>query len=569
LHLLRDVARQRAAAQTRIEQADLRQERDRDAGDVTMSEAAVVAVDVGTGSARAGVFSPDGRMLARAEHPIALNRPRPDHAEQSSDDIWSAIAAAVREARAAARVTGEAVAGISFDATCSLVALDEWDRPASVSTTGEDRWNVVAWLDHRAIAEAEACTASGHSVLDWLGGTMSPEMEIPKLMWLKRTRPEAWRRYRRILDLADFLAFRACGSNARSCCTLTCKWTYLAHQEPGWQDDFLALVGLADLGARTAVPAHASSIGAPLGRLTEVAAADLGLTTNCTVGCGLVDAHAGTLGVLGQALGRGGAELDRNLALIAGTSTGHMALSAAPRRVKGVWGPYRDAVAPGLWLNEGGQSATGGLLDHLLEWHAKGAALGPRGHAVVLERIAALRAEEGQAFADRLMVLPDFHGNRSPLAEPDALGVISGLSLDASLDSLARLYFAAAVGIALGTRHILDALNAVGYTIDRLHVAGGHTRNPLLMELYADVTGCAVTAPADGTDAVLLGTAMVAAAAAGLHPDLRAAAAAMARAGTTRQPNPARRDGYARRYRAFLHMHEHRRMLERMLGHDT
>jgi ribulose kinase len=166
------------------------------------------------------------------------------------------------------------------------------------------------------------------------------------------------------------------------------------------------------------------------------------------------------------------------------------------------------------------------------------------------------------------MVLPDFHGNRSPLAEPHALGVVSGLSLDASLDSLARLYFAASLGIALGTRHILDALNAAGYAIDRLHVAGGHTRNPLLMELYADATGCAVTAPPEESDAVLLGTAMVAAAAAGLYPDLREAAIAMARPGTTRRPNPARRDAYGRRYRAFLKMHEQRRTLDQMLGRD-
>ncbi|MGH6912282.1 MAG: FGGY family pentulose kinase, partial [Geminicoccales bacterium] len=432
--------------------------------------------------------------------------------------------------------------------------------------TGEDRWNVVVWLDHRAIGEAQACTATGHRVLDWLGGTMSPEMEIPKLMWLKRARPDAWRRYGRILDLADFLTFRACGSNARSCCTVTCKWTYLAHEKPGWQDDFLATVGLGDLRERTHVPAQASPIGAPLGTLTAAAAADLGLTPSCTVGCGLIDAHAGALGVLGPALGEGGAALDRNLALIAGTSTGHMALSTAPRRVTGVWGPYYDAVAPGLWLNEGGQSATGALLDHILASHAQGAALGAQGHQVVLERIAALRAEEGAAFAGRLMVLPDFHGNRSPLAEPHALGVVSGLSLDASLDSLARLYFAASVGIALGTRHILDALNAAGYAIDQLRVAGGHTHNPLLMELYADVTGCTVTAPPEDTDAVLLGTAMVAAAAAGLHQDLRAAATAMAQPGTMRHADPALREAYDRRYRAFLTMHEQRRTLDRLLA---
>jgi FGGY-family pentulose kinase len=395
---------------------------------------------------------------------------------------------------------------------------------------------------------------------------MSPEMEIPKLMWLKRHLPEAWPRYGRILDLADFLTFRACGSNARSCCTVTCKWTYLAHEDPGWQGDFLDAVGLADLHARTAVPARARAIGAPLGHLTAAAAADLALATTCTVGCGLIDAHAGALGVLGPALGRGSAELDRNLALIAGTSTCHMALSAEPRRVSGVWGPYCGAVAPGLWLNEGGQSATGALLAHILAAHAQGAALGDRGHAVVLERVAALRAEQGEGFGARLLVLPDFHGNRSPLADPHALGVISGLTLDASLDALAGLYFATAQGIAFGTRHILDALNVEGYVIDQLHVAGGHTRNPLLMELYADATGCTVVAPLEDTDAVLLGTAMIAAAAAGLHQDLGTAASAMAQPGTSRRPDPARREAYDRRYRAFLEMHEQRRALDRLLG---
>jgi FGGY-family pentulose kinase len=347
---------------------------------------------------------------------------------------------------------------------------------------------------------------------------------------------------------------------------VTCKWTYLAHEEPGWQDDFLTAVGLADLRQRTAVPARASAIGAPLGHLTAEAAADLALTTSCIVGCGLIDAHAGALGVLGPALARGSAGLDRNLALIAGTSTCHMALSAEPRRVSGVWGPYYGAIAPGLWLNEGGQSATGALLDHILAAHAEGAALGARGHAVVLERIAALRAEQGEGFAARLLVLPDFHGNRSPLADPHALGVISGLALDASLDALARLYFATAQGIAFGTRHILDALDAEGYAIDRLHVAGGHTRNPLLMELYADTTGCTVVAPPENTDAVLLGTAMVAAAAAGMHEDLGTAASAMAQPGTTRHPDTSRRETYDRRYRAFLEMHEQRRALDRLLS---
>ncbi|MGI9420126.1 MAG: FGGY-family carbohydrate kinase [Geminicoccaceae bacterium] len=528
-----------------------------------MAEQAVMAVDVGTGSARAGVFDVRGILLGRAERPILMQRPIAGHAEHEGEDIWRAVGAAAKAARAEAGLAAEAVAGISFDATCSLVALDREDRPVSVSTTGEDRWNVIVWMDHRAIAEAEECTASGHAVLDGVGGVMSPEMEIPKLMWLKRHLPEQWRRYGRLLDLADFLTFRASGSNQRSCCTVTCKWTYLAHETPGWQADFLGAMGLDDLFERSALPERAAAVGARLGSLTEAAAADLGLTTACKVGAGLIDAHAGALAALGPYLGEGGASLDRHIGLIAGTSTCHMALSERPRAVPGVWGPYFSAVAPGLWLNEGGQSATGALLDHILAWHGEGRALGDGGHQAVLARIGALRAEEGDAFAERLHVLPDFHGNRSPLADPHATGVISGLTLDSSFDSLACLYYRTAVAIALGTRHILETLNDRGYRIDHLHVAGGHTKNPLLMSLYADTTGCRVVTSAE-EDVVLLGTAIVAAQAAGLYPDLGSAAAAMARTGTGIEPDARRRAAFDRDYRIFLTMHDQRRALDRL-----
>ena len=526
-----------------------------------MTDQAVMAIDVGTGSARAGVFDASGRLLGRAEWPILIERPLADHVEHDSDDIWQAVCQAAKRAREQAGVLKEDVAGISFDATCSLVALDHKNCPASISTTGEDRWNTIVWMDHRAIAEAEECTASGHRVLNSVGGVMSPEMEIPKLMWLKRHLPDQWRRYGRLLDLADFLTFRASGANGRSCCTVTCKWTYLAHEEVGWQASFLDGMGLDDLVERAALPARAVAIGTPLGKLTGEAANDLGLTTTCEVGAGLIDAHAGALAALGPHLAS--AELDGHLGLIAGTSTCHMALSQTPREVSGVWGPYFGAVAPGLWLNEGGQSASGALLDHILDWHSEGAHA-DRTHKDVLARIDELRMVEGETFAQRLHVLPDFHGNRSPLADPHAVGVISGLTLDSSFDSLARLYYKTAVGIALGTRHILDALNEKGYRIDHFHIAGGHTKNSLLMELYADTTGCKVVTPVED-DVVLQGTAIVAACAAGFYPDIGSAAAGMARSGDIVEPNASRRSGYDREYRIFLAMHDQRHALDRVV----
>ncbi|MBL8703141.1 MAG: FGGY-family carbohydrate kinase [Alphaproteobacteria bacterium] len=522
----------------------------------------VMAIDVGSTTARAGVFGADGRLLGRATHPFAINRPQPDWAEHDSDEIWRAVCAASRGALAEAKADPAAVAGLAFDATCSLVMLGADDRPASVSPSGEDRWNVVMWADHRATVEAEEFTASGHRVLDHVGGVMSPEMELPKLLWLKRHQPKLWARYGRALDLADFLLWRATGRAAISTCTVTCKWTYLAHETPGWQQDLLDRFDLGDLRRRLKIPDTALPIGATAGPLGAEAARELGLTTSCIGGVGLIDAHAGGVGVLG---GRNAAELNTRLAMIAGTSTCHMAVSATPRPIPGVWGPYFGAMIPGLWLNEGGQSASGALLDHVLDWHAEGRALGKDRHARVGGRAAELVAAEGPAMLGTLQVLPDFHGNRSPLADPHARGGVLGLSIDSGFDSLARLYYAAALGVALGTRHIVEAMNARGYAIDRLHLTGGHVASELLVRLYADATGCHVVLPEE-EDGVLLGTAAVAATAAGLHPSLEAAGRAMVREGRVVAPDRRHADFFDRRYRAMRRLQEIDREMRGILG---
>lgn len=517
-----------------------------------MSQSLVVGVDVGTGSARAGVFTRDGNLLGRSEHPILMRRADANFAEHDSRQIWSAVCTAVKAAMAAAKADPDAVVGIAFDATCSLVVRDRHGDPVTVSRDGDDRWDTIVWLDHRALAEAEECTATGHEVLHYAGGVMSPEMEVPKLMWLKRHLPQSWARAGRMFDLADFLSWMATGSLARSQSTLTCKWTYLGHTQPGWRREFLDRVGLDDLIERAALPAEASPVGADLGPLTAQAATDLGLTTVCHVGAGLIDAHAGALGVLG-AFTPDIDTIDRHLALIAGTSSCVMALSAEARPTTGVWGPYFGAVLPGVWLNEGGQSATGALLDHVIRWHGAGGDPTPERHAAICRRVMELRQAEGLALARRLHVLPDFHGNRSPLGDPFALGVISGLTLDSDFDSLCRLYWRTCVAIALGVRHILETLNTRGYAIDTLHITGGHTKNPLLMELYADATGCTVVEPA-APDATLLGMAMVAANAAGLYPGLDQACLAMHQGGAARPPNPDAHAQFERDYRVFLEM---------------
>lgn len=523
----------------------------------------LVAVDIGTGSARAAVFDRSGALLAKASFPILMNRASASHAEHDSEDIWNAVTASVRQARAEAGIGREKIAAIAFDATCSLVVRGGHGAQLSVSPCGNPRLDTLVWLDHRAMAEADELTASGHRLVSFAGGRISPEMALPKLMWLKRHLPETWNAAQGIFDLADYMTYRASGSSRRSLSTLTAKWTFLAHEAEGWQGDFLALAGLVDMAERTGISAPPLAVGQCIGPLTPEAARELDLDESCVVAPGLIDAYAGAIGLLADRADEP-EDLERQVALVAGTSSCLARFSRSAEPLAGFWGPYFGVGLPDFWLTEGGQSAAGALLDHVVRMHAAGGDPGPERHAGIIDRITELRAVEGHAFGLPIDVLPDFHGNRSPLGNPQATGVLTGLTLDTSFDGLCRLYWRVAVGIACGIRHILEALEASVPPGETLHMAGGHARNPLLVELYADVTGRTVFVPAL-PETVLLGTAMTAAVAAGLFDSLTDAGKAMVSPGTLHQPDAARHQAYQKDYTRFLAMIRHRAELDALL----
>jgi FGGY-family pentulose kinase len=515
----------------------------------------LVAVDVGTGSARAGVFDRRGHSLGRSSVPIAMKVSGSRFAEHDSEDIWSAVCRAVKGARDEAGIAPADIAAIGFDATCSLVVRDADGRPLPVAQSGESGWDTIAWLDHRAIEEAEALSRIGGEAVRHSGGTISPEMQLPKLMWLKRHLPDIWNRAGMMFDLADFLTWRATGSLTRSICTLTAKWNYLAHTQEGWNQKELARAGLDDLGARAGITEIPAPIGISLGPLTQAAAGELGLTVSAVVTPGMVDAYAGQLALVGSdpaARGQAG--------LIGGTSSCLMRFSREPHYLQSFWGPYRDVVLPGWWVIEGGQSATGALLDHIVRTHGNGLEPTPGTHELILDRIGQLVAEHGERFGAQIKVLPDFHGNRTPLADARAAGIIHGLALDGTFDGMCAIYYRAMVSLALGIRQILDLMEFDGPT-GTLYLGGGHARNNLLARLYADATRWQVAISA-GEEAMLLGTAMAAAAAAGLYPSLEGACKAMARPATIIAPNEIRAQALDRDYRIFLRMQEQRRELE-------
>jgi FGGY-family pentulose kinase len=534
-----------------------------------------LGIDVGTGSARAGLFTAEGRMLASASRAIRMWKPKPDFVEQSSDDIWAACCVSVREALAKADVSPARVKGIGFDATCSLVALDADARPVSLSLDGADRQNVIVWMDHRAIGQAGRINKLKHSVLRYVGGVISPEMQTPKLLWVKENLPEAWSRTAHFFDLPDYLTFRATGDATRSLCSLVCKWTYLGHRGPdgaGWDKSYFAKIGLDDLAGEgfERIGTRVRPMGEPIGAgLTPAAAKELGLVAGTPVGVSIIDAHAGGLGLLGATLGKARVTpsvLGKRLALIGGTSSCHMAVSAEPRYINGVWGPYHSAMIPGLWLTEGGQSATGALIDHVIFSHAASVPLlkeakkqGRTIYELLNERLDALAKAEGVVHPGELTrelhVYPDFHGNRSPRADPTLRGAISGLTLSVTADDLARLYLATIQAVAHGTRHIIDTLNKKGYDIRTLFVCGGGTKNPVFLREHADITGCELVLPKE-PEAVLLGAAVLGSVAARAHTGVVEAMASMNAAGRAIKPGKGRvSDFHQAKHQVFLRMY--------------
>jgi D-ribulokinase len=532
---------------------------------------AFIGIDVGTSSARAGIFDEKGSLLATARHPITVWHEAGGVVEQSSSEIWAACVASVRTAMVEAAISPSAVKGLGFDATCSLVVLDAGGGPLTVSASGDQRRNVIVWMDHRAIAEARQVNDTQDDVLRYVGGSISPEMEIPKLLWLKRHLPSTYRSAGHFFDLADYLSFRATGSVARSICTLACKWNFLAH-EGRWSGSYFERIGLGDLvsDSYAKIGREIVAAGTPLGiGLTESAARDFGLIESTPVGASLIDAHAGGVGTIGGRE-KSGQPVDvcLRLAYIMGTSACIMATTTEPRFVPGVWGPYYSGMVPDFWLNEGGQSAAGAAIDHLIRSHpayneaVKTARAGGMEILEFLEqRIVSRSGSLGEAalFARDIHVLPEFLGNRSPFADPDSRSVVAGMDLDVDIGSMERLFVAGLCGLAYGLADVVEAFRSHGVDSDLMLISGGAGRSSLVRQIMADTTGLTVAVP-ETQEPVLLGAAMLGAVAGGCYESIGEAMASMSAIGCLSEPTA---PGMADFHRAKRRVHGLMRKLDR------
>lgn len=529
-----------------------------------MNSPFAIGVDFGTNSARAIVVRcSDGAEFGTgvAGYPsgrqgVILDPSDPNVARQHPGDYLKTLERCIGDALAAAMkrrgFAPDAVVGIGVDSTgSSPIPVDERNRALGMRREWRKNPNAQCWLwkDHTSYHEAAEITriAREHrpQYLARCGGTYSSEWWWSKIWHCLRTDRAVFDAANSWVELADWVPSVLAGVNrpenvVRGVCAAGHKAMYAADWGGLPDAEFLAMLdpALADLRGRlydTACDASASA-----GSLCPDWAARLGLPAGIPITVGAFDVHYGAIGC-GVAEG--------TLVKVIGTSTCDCAV--VPRRkdigdIPGICGIVEGSILPGFFGIEAGQSAVGDIF----KWWVETVCGGDASMFSKLEREVA-----GQRpGASGLLALDWNNGNRTILVDPRLTGMIVGTTLHTSR---AEIYRALIEATAFGARAIIERIEAYGVPVRRIVCAGGIAeKSPMLMQIYADVTGRKLHIAESG-QACALGSAVTASVLAGAHKNFRSAQKAMTRLkSTVYTPIAANRKVYDELYALYRTLHD-------------
>lgn len=494
-----------------------------------------IGIDFGTESGRAVlVDTANGREVATAVHQYAngvidqhlpgSDTPLPpDWALQDPNDYIETIKQTIPAVLRQSGVKPDEVAGIGIDFTACTMMPAKKDgvalRNLPEFQNNPHAW-VKLWKHHGAQAQAdqinETARRMGEPWLELYGGKISSEWFFSKALQILQEAPEVYNAADRLIEAADWVVWQLTGVETRNTCTAGYKAIVQNGKYPS-REYFAALdPRFADV-VDTKMMREFAPLGSKAGGLTKQAAEWTGLKEGTPVAVANVDAHVTVPAVTVTEPGR--------MVIIMGTSNCHMLLGEAVQPVEGMCGVVRDGIIPGYWGYEAGQSGVGDIfawfVDNAVppEYHEAARKAGVDLHKY-LEQEAAKQTpgEHG------LIALDWWNGNRSTLVDVE----LSGLLIGATLGTRAPdIYRALIESTAYGTRVIIEAFVARGIPVNEIIAAGGlPDKNKLLMQIYADVTGRPLRLAASG-QAPAVGAAMHAAVAAGVYPDIQAAARKM------------------------------------------
>jgi xylulokinase len=473
----------------------------------------VLGIDIGTSSSKGVLARPNGEVVATATRPHALLLPRPGWAEHDAETIWWADFVQIcRELLAAAggRIAAVCVSGIG---PCLLPA-DAQGRPL--------RPALLYGIDTRATREIEELNAryGAETILARGGSPLTSQAVGPKLAWLRRHEPQVWVQTRHMFMASSFIVYRLTGQyvldhhSASQCDPL------YDLRENRWIDAWAAEIAPGLPLPRLLWPAEVA------GAVTDHAAGITGLPTGTPVLAGTIDAWAEAVSV--------GVRDPGDLMLMYGTTMFLVEMVRAPRPHPALWSTA--GVFPGTYSLAAGMATSGALT----AWLRTIAGDLPY-ETLVREAEAVPRGAGG------LVVLPYFAGERTPLFDPQARGLICGLTLS---HGRGHVYRALLEATGYGVRHILEALRDAGGGGKRLVAVGGGTRGALWTRIITDITGRAQVLPQQ-TIGAGYGDALLAAVGLGLvEPGVEWNPAA----GVV-EPDPAAQELYDRLYRIYRELY--------------
>ena len=530
----------------------------------------VIGVDYGTLSGRAVVVRVrDGKELGSGvfDYPHAVvsdalpadtagdaaARLPGEWALQVPNDYRDVLRRAVPAAIADAGIDPGAVVGIATDFTaCTMVPVKADGTPLNELPEFANRPHayVKLWRHHAAQPQADRINTlaaeRGETWLPRYGGLISSEWEFAKGLQLLEEDPEAYAAMDYWVEAADWIVWQLCGNYVRNACTAGYKGIYQDGRYPS--EDFLAALNPEFRNFVSAKLEHTiGRLGDAAGRLTAEAAAWTGLPEGIAVAVGNVDAHVTAPAARAVEPGQ--------LVAIMGTSTCHVLNGAGLHEVPGMCGVVDGGIVDGLWGYEAGQSGVGDIFGWFTrygvppEYHQAAGRQGLDIHEYLTELASR------QAIGEHGLIALDWHsGNRSVLVDHELSGVIVGQTLATRPEDTYRALLEAT---AFGTRTIVDAFRGSGVPVTEFIVAGGLLKNPLLMQIYADVTGLQLST-IGSTQGPALGAAIHAAVAAGEYADIRAAAAAMgSEPGAVYAPIPENVAAYEELFREYRTLHDY------------
>lgn len=471
-------------------------------GTVVISDPTILCLDVGLTHAKAVLFAPDGRLLARAAHAYPTHRPAADRVEQDAEDWWTAIVAACADLRRATPSAMRAVAAVGV--TAHMHAL------VSVGDDGRALGPALVLGDRRARASAEAITAEvGERALYRITGAgMDASMPAAKLRWLRDHDPERFRATRVFLGAKDAIRHRLTGDRLTEPVD-ACASSLYDIRAGRWSPELLEAVGVDE--SRLPQVTGPEAVAGMLGRRP---AAALGLRPDVPVVVGAGD----DVEVLGGGLVAPGEALEH-----LGTTGSMLAVVDAPVDDPQMALELYPHTLTGRWLLGGSITAAGAAV----AWASNLLGYGDPG--------ASLSVLKAPPMGSGAVFLPGLAGERCPDRLPEACGAWVGLDLGMTRGSLMA---AAYDGVAMALRRILDALERVAGRQARVVVsAGGSDLDPRWLARRAAVYGRPLVL-LECPEPTALGLAVVVAGGVGFYPDVPAAVKAMARRTQVVEPDP-------------------------------